>query len=667
MQTNLYWISSITYAIVLGIILLGEIRANKKPEGCEKSFRLMAFWVLFFCLQDTVWGLCEAGVIKGDVFFFISSSVFHLSTVVTTFFWLKYVLDYLGEKVKRKGLYLIMDGVVIGFELILVVANIFKTTLFTIEKGQYITGPLRTLTFINQYIVYLVIGVIALVLILKKEEKSTKQYEVVFFFTLAPILLGIFQLLFPDAPFYSLGYFLGCFVVHIFIVARDREVFASHEAQFRRIIELNSELEKKQQEIDEQFDILKSISGVYDYINLLDFETNTASRFDIKDSEYVFDLKSDPHTKLNYDIVERVAGFDHDRFWAYTDLSTLDGRMKGKKLLSSEFKFSEGDSIRAMYIRIGDDENSPIRLVAYALRNISNDRRREEQVYSAMANLVYSLHVFDLENGSVEHLIEDISFKKIIDGAENGQEMINAVMAATCKDEYLEFMKDFVDFSTISDRVQGKKALSREFVGKIHGWTRMTFIPIEMNGRNVKKLVTITQIIDSEKTEMINLVYKSSTDELTKLYNRRMYEEELDRIAGDTDELVIVAMDVNGLKTINDSKGHKAGDELIIGASNCMTQIFLPYGKVFRTGGDEFVAILRCSKEEIPNIMNRFNQLTGTWSGNMVDKLSVSCGYVMAQDYPELSIRELASEADKRMYEAKSEYYVRNGIERRKR
>ena len=38
----------------------------------------------------------------------------------------------------------------------------------------------------------------------------------------------------------------------------------------------------------------------------------------------------------------------------------------------------------------------------------------------------------------------------------------------------------------------------------------------------------------------------------------------------------------------------------------------------------------------------------------------------MAKDYPEIAVRDLASEADKKMYEAKSEYYKKKGIERRR-
>lgn len=669
MQMHLYWVSTITYAIILGILLYSDIVANRENDRLKKSFFLMTGWVLFFCVQDTVWGMCDSGVIKSSSIFFISSSVFHMSTVITTFFWLKYVLEYLGERVRHKKVYLALDGMIICLELVLVAVNFKVTTLFTIENGEYVTGILRPLSFVNQYIVYLIIGIIALFLAAKRDTSDSKRYRIVFLFALAPILLGIFQLMFPDAPFYSLGYFMGCFIVHIFIVAKDREIYSDQEAQMKKILELNKQLEEKQNEIDEQFGILKSISGVYDCINLLDFRAHTALRFDKKDSEAEpFDIENSAHTSLNRRIAGKVDDNDYDRFWEYTDLSTLEERMKGKKLISAEFKYSDGDWIRANYIRVDDNVKGPLKQVAYALRNISSDRKREEQVYSAMANLVYSLHVFDLDNDTVERLIETDTFRQLVGNEESGRRMANKLMQATCKDEYLDIMLDFVDFSTINKRLKGKKSISCEFVGKYHGWTRMTFIPIVIKNNQVKKMLITTQIIDSEKNEMINLLYQSSTDGLTRLYNRRMYEEELDKLAkdGKPSDVIIIAMDVNGLKGVNDSLGHKAGDELIIGASECTKKAFTGLGKIYRTGGDEFMAILKCDEEELNKQITAFEQLISNWSGNMVNSLSISYGIASVKDYPNLTVRELASEADKRMYEAKAEYYRQSGIDRRK-
>lgn len=670
MESQFYWISAATYAVVLGIILFSDIKANKKPSSLEKSYRLMSKWVLFFCVQDIVWGMCDAKVINNDAIFFLSSSVFHISTVITTFFWLKYVLEYLGDYIKFKKLYLVVDGIVIFFEFVLVIANFFTTTLFSVVGGRYVTGPLRTLTFVNQYVVYLAIGVVTLVLALKRQEDFHDHYRSVFLFTLAPILLGICQLKFPNAPFYSLGYFMGCFIIHIFVVAKDREAYLSKEVQFLQIAELNKKLEAKQVELDNQFEILKSITGVFDCIYLVDFEEGQTYRFDGKESvSEAIDIRKDSYTSLNKGVAKTIVADSYDRFWNYTNLSTLDERMKGKKLLTEEFRFEGDNWLRAMYIRVGEDVNAPLTKVAYALRNITKDRKREDQVYSAMANLVYSLHIFDLENDSFESLIESDILKRFIGTEKSAQTVANILMRGTSKEEYVDYMLAFADFSTVSERLKGKKFISCEFVGRFNGWTRMTFVPIETDGSIVKKMIVITQIIDSEKNEMINLVYKSSTDELTRLYNRRMYEEELDRIAneGDFENLIIVALDVNGLKRVNDTLGHKAGDELIIGAAHCMDKEFSLLGKVYRTGGDEFMAILRCDIDRLKVAFESFDQDIKNWSGNLVGSLSISYGYVDIKDYAGITARELASEADKRMYEAKAEYYRQSGNERRRR
>ncbi len=675
MELHLYWVSAITYAFVLSVILFSDIKTTKtdilnfKVNSLEKSYQVMTFWVIFFCLQDTVWGLCDAKVIKNDFVFFVSSSVFHISTVLTTFFWLKYVLDYLGAKVRNKKIYLLIDCIIIFFELFLVIRNCFTPTLFEIVDGVYITGAYRPLTFINQYIVYVIIGLTALVLAIKREFNDTSNYNTVFIFALAPIMLGVCQLLFPNAPFYSLGYFIGCIIIHAFIVSNEREIYLSEEEKLKKITELNNELKKKQDEIDEQFDILNSISGAFDYINLVDLESQTAYRFDVKGSAAdSFDLVNDPHTALNKRLAPLIDKTFYDRFIEYTNLSTLDEKMKGKKLVSGEFKYSNGDWFNAMYIRVGDNINAPISKVAYGLRDITADRKREALVYSALKNMVYSLHIFDLANDTMERLIESDIFKQIVGGETSAQKMSYTIIKATCREEYLDMMMEFVNLSTVSQRMIDKPLLTIEFVGKYHGWTRMSFIPIDRVDGQVNKIVVATEIIDSEKNELMNLIYKSSTDELTRLYNRRTYEEDLDTISSNNfmDDLVIVALDVNGLKTVNDTLGHKAGDELIIGASKCIDAGFRRVGKSYRTGGDEFMAILRCDKDQLNNALEEFEKTISDWSGILVKKLSISYGYVRADEFKDMTIRELATVADKRMYEDKEEYYRKNGIVKRR-
>ena len=87
------------------------------------------------------------------------------------------------------------------------------------------------------------------------------------------------------------------------------------------------------------------------------------------------------------------------------------------------------------------------------------------------------------------------------------------------------------------------------------------------------------------------------TDPLTGVKSKHAFilsQKEIDASIedGSADEFAVVVCDVNGLKVINDTLGHKAGDEYILKASRMICDIF-QHSPVYRTGGDEFVVILR--------------------------------------------------------------------------
>ena len=86
------------------------------------------------------------------------------------------------------------------------------------------------------------------------------------------------------------------------------------------------------------------------------------------------------------------------------------------------------------------------------------------------------------------------------------------------------------------------------------------------------------------------------TDPMTGVKSKHAYmvsQKEIDAQidAGDAEKFAVVVCDVNGLKVINDTLGHKAGDEYIISACRMICDIF-QHSPVYRTGGDEFVVLL---------------------------------------------------------------------------
>ena len=122
-----------------------------------------------------------------------------------------------------------------------------------------------------------------------------------------------------------------------------------------------------------------------------------------------------------------------------------------------------------------------------------------------------------------------------------------------------------------------------------------------------------------------------------------------------------MSLDLNGLKRVNDSYGHVAGDELICAAADCMKNSFNEYGKVYRVGGDEFVVIITEKTEQFEEIRHGFDIHVANWSGEFVDSMSVSYGWVFSTERNWNSVYEVSKAADERMYESKERFYNESG------
>ena len=161
----------------------------------------------------------------------------------------------------------------------------------------------------------------------------------------------------------------------------------------------------------------------------------------------------------------------------------------------------------------------------------------------------------------------------------------------------------------------------------------------------------------------------SFTDQATHLLNRRAFEEEKARLALSPlrEDFTYVTADVNGLKKVNDTLGHAAGDELIRGAADCLKACFGRYGDLYRIGGDEFAAMLHLSQTQLEEAMGALDEATANWSSALVQGLSISCGYATSREFPSENIGELSRISDERMYAAKEAHYRNTGAERRRR
>ena len=147
--------------------------------------------------------------------------------------------------------------------------------------------------------------------------------------------------------------------------------------------------------------------------------------------------------------------------------------------------------------------------------------------------------------------------------------------------------------------------------------------------------------------------YKTFHDKLTGLYNRRFFEEELERL--DTKRqlpLSIIIGDINNLKTINDRYGHKRGDKLIVKTAKIMKEIVRSEDILSRWGGDEFAILLpKTNAKEAEKLIERIKR---KFAATEEDHLPVSMSIGLAtKTNPDQNINNVLKHADRKMYQNK--------------
>lgn len=150
----------------------------------------------------------------------------------------------------------------------------------------------------------------------------------------------------------------------------------------------------------------------------------------------------------------------------------------------------------------------------------------------------------------------------------------------------------------------------------------------------------------------------SKKDPLTKLYNRRYMNYELNRrmsyLVGEGRIFGLIMADIDNFKTVNDTYGHDAGDDVLIAVANEFTNALRGDDCVCRWGGEEFLVVIsgnhQVTADVAERIRKRIENLTIDTNGHQI-KVTMTFG--VSESIPGLRMERLIQIADERLYYGK--------------
>ena len=166
-------------------------------------------------------------------------------------------------------------------------------------------------------------------------------------------------------------------------------------------------------------------------------------------------------------------------------------------------------------------------------------------------------------------------------------------------------------------------------------------------------------LMDSLRFKAESKIYErlSREDSMTGLQNRRSFDEYIGKLVESRQQNrnpVLIFLDVNGLKSVNDRFGHKAGDELIIGAAHCLKNTFDTDASCFRLGGDEFCVLIPDARRA-GNWQKKLESVVAQYNRDHRIPVSLAAGssQLLDETGASKSLSDWKQQADLQMYENK--------------
>ena len=210
-------------AVIIHLIVNYDIFHKKVGSSfpAVRYYREFLISVILYHLFDAFWGYFYS--IKNQTLLFIDTTIYFLMMAVSNLFWAIFVVNYLEKKSFFSSAISYIGRFFFIFQIATVGANIFVPILFSVNAdGDYHPGVIRYILFLLQILLLLINSVLTLFISVKSEGSVKRRHLTISLFGFAMILAITAQIFFAFLPFYSIGYLIGCCVLHTFVVEDER-------------------------------------------------------------------------------------------------------------------------------------------------------------------------------------------------------------------------------------------------------------------------------------------------------------------------------------------------------------------------------------------------------------------------------------------------------------
>lgn len=351
-------------------------------------------------------------------------------------------------------------------------------------------------------------------------------------------------------------------------------------------------------------------------------------------------IYKDDRKQIVKNIKERLEG--KEKKLTYYRLYTKQGKIKWVQCMSAVVEVDSNSALIQLHV----EDITELKEIQHKLEI----ERAEFELFASITSFHLFRHnlltdeiiYYEINNGKVEEVVEK-SF--LFQAIENG--LIH-------KDDLDDFMKRWKKLQ--EEKEESVIIYRRKYDNNEYHWVQanVKFLTDE-NGKAISAVGRLTDIEEKKREEEYAKI-RAGQDELTKLYNKTIFQEKCEKQLAQVEKGIFLLIDIDDFKILNDKYGHLFGDTVLVNVANSIASCIQSDCLLGRYGGDEFVLFMEVTSDSV-NTIQLPEQIVARLRENnenskVLQEVTVSIGISM---YPEdgKDFSQLLITADFAMCQAK--------------